>query len=129
MKAFGVSAGSELTLEQEGRDKILANLKLLGRRILGLKCFNDHIRNDDDSVLLYMTDENVDTTSWFQVLQIGPECQYLSPDILETHDVFLHFPIWDDGMHGLGCGLFVVDEAMMDRKDPKLIPVAVFTEK
>ena len=113
----------------EERDAIVANLKLLGNRILGLKCYNDHMRNEDGSVFLYMTDQLVDTTSWFQVLQVGPECRYLSPDILETHDVFLHFPIWDDGMHGLGFGLFVVDEDMMDRPDPKLIPVAVITEK
>ena len=79
--------------------------------------------------MLYMTDELVDTTQWFQVLKVGPDCRYLSPDILETNDVFLQFPIWDDGMHGLGYGLFVVDEAMMDRDDPKLIPMAVLTEK
>jgi len=128
-----ISAGAGLIVEQDGeseaRQKTVESLHLLGRRILGVKCQGDHIRDKDGDVLLYMTDERLDNTDWFQVLKVGPGCRYLSEETLAKYDIYMFFPIWANGMHGLGNDLWIVNEALMDEKNPQLVPAAIFYEK
>lgn len=50
-------------------------IRLLHDWIRVRKCVNDHIRNDDGSVLLYRTDYDHDTTWFAEIIDVGPECR------------------------------------------------------
>ena len=115
-----IYSGSDeiLTLDTDLVDRI----ELLHDNILLAKCVQDHIRDEDGSVLVAMTDEYVDTTVWCEVLKIGKECKYLRPEHLERQ-VFMHIPEWEGrGWNKVGDNLFVISEKLMDKKNPLLKP-------
>ena len=101
---------------------MLNSLDLLGDRILGRKCREDHIRDVNGNMLVAMTDEYIEYTLWFEVLKVGNKCKYLTNDYLAKNRVFMYFPEWDDGLHSIGNDLFIVSEQLMEGKNPSLKP-------
>ena len=71
------------------------------------KCVNDHIRDASGAVALYMTEKNIETTTWVEILDVAGDCERMrrewigyfcvSPEssellcrILDTKDYMLH---------------------------------------
>lgn len=52
----------------------------LNRYVKCLKCVNDHERNDDGSVLLYMTDKHLEKTNFVEILGIADDCKHVGAD-------------------------------------------------
>jgi translation initiation factor 6 (eIF-6) len=127
-----VSGGRDATVSQDVEDEVgqlVSNLEIIGRRYIGRKCVEDHVRDTDGRVLVHMTDEFIQTTLWFQILKVGKDCKFLGNDILANNEVFMYFPEWDDGQHALGNDLFMVDESMMEGRNPSLKPFIVIQPK
>jgi len=98
----------------------LDNIELLHDNILLGKCANDHIRNEDGSILVAHTDEYIDTTLWCEVLKIGKGCRYIREEHIGS---FMYIPEWEGkGWHKVGEGLFVISEKLMDKKKPLFKP-------
>ena len=94
------------------------NLSLLHDEILLLKCFNDHARDDDEKVLVYLPDTVQDTTLWCEVVKIGPKCRYLTSDMLTKHRLFMHIPEYErKGWHKVGKDMFVIREKLVDQNN------------
>ena len=92
-------------------------LSLLHDEILLLKCFNDHIR-ENEKVLVYLPDEVQDTTLWCEVVKIGPKCRYLTSDMLTKHRLFMHIPEYErKGWHKIGKDMFVIREKLVDQNN------------
>jgi len=115
-------------LEKEIRD-LVDSVEIIGRRYIGRKCMEDHIRDEDGRMLVAMTDEFISTTLWFQILKVGKACKCLTNDVLANNDVFMYFPEWDDGQHSLGNEVFMVEERMMEGRNPSLKPFIVIQPK
>lgn len=123
-----VSAGGNGTVSQDIDDKInelVESIELIGNRMLGRKCVQDHIRDDDGEILVAMMDEYIEHTLWFEILKVGKKCKYLSNEQLANKRMFMYFPEWDDGMHSLGNDLFIVSEDMMQGANPSVKPFVV----
>lgn len=115
-----VYAGSESinTLDTDLVDKI----ELLHDNMLLAKCVNDHIRDENDNIIVAFTDEYVDTTLWCEVLKVSKGCKYIRPELLEKR-VFMYIPEWEGkGWNKIGQNLFVISEKLMDKKNPLLKP-------
>ena len=94
----------------------IENLRLLHDEILFLKCFNDHVRDDDEKVLVYLPDEVQDTTLWCEVVKVGPRCRYLTEDMIRDHRLFMHIPECErKGWHKIGKDMFVIREKLVDQ--------------
>jgi hypothetical protein len=48
--------------------------------VLVRKCENDHIRDEDGSIALYMTDKHIEWTNWVEVLEVAPSCRNIRPE-------------------------------------------------
>ena len=48
--------------------------RMLGDWVRVRKCFKDHLRKEDGSVLLYRTDGDFDTTNFASIVDFGPKC-------------------------------------------------------
>lgn len=57
------------------------------------KCYRDHVRNSDGSVLLYRPEGNIspdgspwldsaDMTNWAEIIDFGPKCKYITKDLI-----------------------------------------------
>jgi len=127
-----VSGGRDATASPDieaAVDQLVSKIDIIGQRYIGRKCVEDHVRDDDGRMLVAMTDEFIQTTLWFQILKVGKDCKLLKNDILASNDVFMYFPEWDDGQHSLGNDLFMVDERMMEGRNPSLKPFIVIQPK
>lgn len=49
--------------------------------ILINKAINDHVRNDDGSILVAKPDKTLDTTCWAEIIDVGPKCKYITKDM------------------------------------------------
>lgn len=107
--------------ESEESDKLIEMMKsskMLGRRILGLKCVGDHIRDNDGSVLVYKLDTRLDRSNWVEVHCVSKDNRILTPAIFnklsqEGH-VMMKFLEGGQGMHGLGHDVWLADECLME---------------
>jgi len=48
-----------------------------GDWILVNQAINDHVRDDDGSVLIYKPDATVDATQYAEIVDVGPKCRYI----------------------------------------------------
>jgi co-chaperonin GroES (HSP10) len=46
----------------------------VNKYVLVRKCENDHIRDESGKVALYMTENNIETTNWVEVLDFSKNC-------------------------------------------------------
>lgn len=44
------------------------------------KCENDHIRGEDDKIVLHMTDNYIETTNWVEIIGVADDCKYVTSD-------------------------------------------------
>lgn len=56
------------------------NIKPMGNRVVIRKCFEDHVRDDAGKVVLYRTDNGLETTNWVEIISIGPKCRIITAD-------------------------------------------------
>jgi co-chaperonin GroES (HSP10) len=42
------------------------------------KCVNDHVRDEDGEVALYMTENNIEKTYWVEVLEVADDCKHMN---------------------------------------------------
>lgn len=48
--------------------------------VLIRKCFNDDVKDDSGSVVVYLPDPTKEDTNWVEILAIGPKCRTLTQD-------------------------------------------------
>ena len=107
--------------------------RIVGRKILGKRCVNDHIREENGNILIAIPETHLDPSilleeeQWFVVLMIGEECRYLSQSDLDGKNVYMKWPLWGDGIHAIGDSLWVVEESLMDEPHNTIQPV-IYTE-
>jgi len=111
-------------IESEIR-QLVESVEILGDRILGRKCVQDHIRDDNGDVLVALPEDYRDETLWFEILKVGKDCRTISNNALEKARLFMYFPEWDDGLHSLNNGLFLVSESMMEGRNPSVKPFVI----
>lgn len=75
------------------------------------KCVNDHIRKDDGSVELYMTDDFIEQTNMAEIVAFGPECKYNWKDSVGK---FIWCPELSRGMFCVGPSEFVIRESTLE---------------
>ena len=89
---------------------------MTGKKILGKRCFNENILDNDGRIMLYLPDELLDPTiwteeqQWFRLLQAGPECKYLNNEMLKDNRIFAKFALYGDGIHYIGESLWIIEE-------------------
>ena len=81
--------------------------------------FNDDIRNEDGSVLIYLSDGEKDDTNLGFVRGVGPKCKDFTKD--NIGDMVL-CPIYDKGMFEVMPDVFFIRESV-------LLPATVTTEE
>jgi hypothetical protein len=115
--------------------------RMVGRKILGLKCRRPDIRDGDGHLLLeipsmatgagikYLADGGIDKTdalnyrntkdwtNWVKVVKIGPSCKYFHLSWWQDHDVFMMFPEFGDKFHSVGENYYVIDESWLDPEE------------
>lgn len=89
-------------------------IKPLNDFVLVRKCVNDHVRNEDGSVLLYKTDFSYDTTNWAEIIGVGNKC---SETIKGMLGFLVQCPEFVNGMHFVGDDCWVVREHLLNRKE------------
>ena len=119
--------------------------RMIGRKILGLKCMRPDIKGEDGEVLIEIPSmatgsgitDDLDCgetdrtgalmyrhtkhwTNWVKVVKIGPDCKYFDVSWWQEHDVFMVFPEFGEKFHSLGQGYYVIDEAWLDPEKPAL---------
>jgi len=75
--------------------------RLIGRKILALKCVRDHIRDDNGDVLVALPDSYLDAKmrlDWFEIVAVGEGCKDFAQEEVGR---LIHGPVWADGMHRL----------------------------
>ena len=105
--------------------------RIIGRKMIGKRCYQDHIRNDDGSVQIFLTEKQVDASTlwdvnWVEVLMVGENCQKLTKAQFDkwvaNHHVLMVFPEWGDGVDEIADDLWWVDERLMEGKNPEFRP-------
>lgn len=77
------------------------NIKPNSDWILINKAVNDHVRNENNDVLLYKPDVIVETTNWAEIIDIGPRCKYITEDMC-CSGTFIMCPELSNDMKELG---------------------------
>lgn len=90
-------------------------VSIRGDRLWVRKCFNDHFRDEKGNVLLYRTDYSADTTTWAQIIDVGPKCKIFSKNDIGS---FVMCPEHDNGLKRM----FEEDFAV---KETSLLPLVV----
>jgi len=80
------------------------NVIPFGSMVYCRKCVNDHIRDKNGDVLLYLDDNSYDgnpngTGTWAEIIGVGPECEYLTDANIGN---FCLLPEMANGMSRLG---------------------------
>ncbi len=75
------------------------------------KCVNEHVKDENGSVLLYMTEQFIDTTNMAEVVAVGPECRYNWKDAIGK---FVMCPEVSRGMFCVGPNEFVIRERTLE---------------
>lgn len=50
----------------------------INRYIRVRKCTNDHIRDESGAIALFMTDNHIEETNWCEIIEVAPECEWVS---------------------------------------------------
>jgi len=83
----------------------------VGPRILVRKCFRDHIKDENGDVLLYRTELASDTTNWFEIIAVSPQCRYFRQEHIGN---YLHCPEWTAGFNRVGDSEWALHEKLLD---------------
>jgi hypothetical protein len=85
--------------------------KLIGKKILVRKCYNDHIRDASGEILLALPDSAREETNWDEIRMVGSEC-----DVFTREDVgsFIQGPEYTDGMYGIGNSMWIFEEHLVE---------------
>ena len=99
------------------------NVTMKGDYVHVRRCFTDHVRNDDGSVLIYRPQgtSNPDSTpwlgstsqcNWVEIIALGPDCEYLTQ---ENIGGICRSPEYETGIHRLFDEDFAVKETLLYR--------------
>jgi hypothetical protein len=99
--------------------RAIKELKPLGEWVLVNKCFNDHLRQADGEVLLYMPESKRQTTDWCEILDVGPKCRVIRREMCDGRH-FVIVPELDNRME-----VVRID----DENEYRFIKEEVFLEK
>ena len=91
----------------------------LGNYVLVNKAITDHLRGANDELLLYMPESAVQTTSWCEVLDVGPKCKYIRKEHCDGK-TFVIVPELDNRMEVVRIGdgneyRFVKEDVFLDK--------------
>lgn len=50
----------------------------INRNLLVRKCVNDHVRDKDGNVDLYMTENHIEFTNWVEIIDVSDDCEWVS---------------------------------------------------
>ena len=118
---LGVSAGHDVIHSRRGEYEKKIKF-LIGRKFLAIKGQNDHIRDEDGRVILYHTEKRLDKTNMALVVMASSQCRFVTQELVNEYRVWMRLPEYADGMHYIGDDLWIVDERLMDAKQPALAP-------
>ena len=90
------------------------NLEPIHNCVLVRKCVNDHIRNQDGSVMLYRPAENYEHTNWAEILKIGPRCVIITKNMIGS---LVQCPEYVNGMRFVGDDCWIIRETNLIRKE------------
>ena len=99
------------------------NLKMKGNYVHVRRCFQDHVRKDDGSVLIYRPEGRLakDETPWYgstsqcnwvEIIALGPDCEFIAEDDIGG---FCRCPEYETGIHRLEDEDFAVKEDLLYR--------------
>lgn len=85
----------------------------LNRRIIVRKCVNDHVREEDGSVVIYKPDEVYEECGTVEIVDVAEDCRIFTPDDIGG---FINLPDFVDGLDLLDeeNELWFVDERIVD---------------
>ncbi|TXH12859.1 MAG: hypothetical protein E6R03_12230 [Hyphomicrobiaceae bacterium] len=63
------------------------NITPMGDRVLIRKCFTDHVRDESGKVVIFMTDNAVETTNWVEIIAVGPKCRICRKEHIGTKTI------------------------------------------
>ena len=46
------------------------------------KCVNDHIRDESGAIALYMTENNIESTNWVEILDVSDDCKKMKREYI-----------------------------------------------
>lgn len=52
----------------------------INRYVKVRKGINDHERDEDGNVLLYRTEDHIETTNWVEIIDIAPDCRHVTKE-------------------------------------------------
>ena len=93
-------------------------LRLVGRKILVMLCENDHVRDDEGKVLVFLPDEQKEVMdpaggpSWAEILLVSPQCKEFSQVDVGR---FVLTPRRAHGINDIGDYYLIIDEAAIER--------------
>jgi len=102
--------------EGELEDKLTLN----GRKILGERCVEENLLDDNGDILIYLPEELIDpnifidTHQWFRVLLVGEDCRYLTQELVDENDVYMRWALFGDKIHAIGDSLWIIEESLID---------------
>lgn len=86
------------------------NVEPINDFIICKKCFVDHVRHDDGSVLLYRTEQaQQDSTQLAEIVDVSKDCRYIRKEHIGK---FILLPIWSVDMHGVEDDIWFVRERL-----------------
>ena len=44
------------------------------------KCENDHVRGEDDEIVLHMTDKHIEATNWVEIIGVADDCKHITSE-------------------------------------------------
>lgn len=85
----------------------------LGRRIVVRKCVNDHVRDENGEVTIWMPDQVYEQTNTCEIIDVSEDCKLYTAEHIGT---FIEVPEFIDGLDALDedLGLFFIREEVAD---------------
>ncbi len=110
--------------------RLIDETTLIGSKIMMLKCVNDHVRDDNGEILIALTDEMIDGTDqgfdvpfFYEVVKVAEGCRLLSQADIEKAALFMYVENrFQAGIHGVTRDLIVVDENILNGRNPPIKP-------
>lgn len=120
-----------LTPQQDIKSqRIVDDTTLIGSKIMLRKCVNDHIRDDEGEILIALTDQMLDGLDqgfdvpfFYEVVKVGSKCKLVSQADLDAMQLFMYVESrFQMGIHSVTSDLIVVDENILNGKNPPIKP-------
>ncbi len=88
-------------------------IRPINRKLLVRKCVNDHARDENGEVLIYLPDESYEQCYFVEILKVSDDCRQFTQDMIGKG---IQVPDFITGLQGIDqeAGLFMVSEDILD---------------